>query len=186
MPSASQDPDGSVVVYLGAKGIVELELVASGEKWGRGPSKDVHSANRAWLDSPAFHLVQALATLVTPDGDPAIEGFAAAAKPPSAADKAILDAAASRLSEATVKRLTGVTKWAHDDLAGGARAAHLQPHGQHRGAGRPGTPAPEGKTVLPHRAVAKLDLRLVPDMTYEGALAALKAHFRSTASATSR
>ena len=30
--------------------------------------------------------------------------------------------------------------------------------------------------MLPHRAVAKLDLRLVPDMTYEGAIAALKAH----------
>jgi acetylornithine deacetylase/succinyl-diaminopimelate desuccinylase-like protein len=30
--------------------------------------------------------------------------------------------------------------------------------------------------VLPHRAVAKLDLRLVPDMTYDGAIAALKAH----------
>ena len=33
-----------------------------------------------------------------------------------------------------------------------------------------------GKTILPHRASAKLDLRLVPDMTSEGALAALKAH----------
>ena len=36
MPSASQDPDGTVTVSLGAKGVVELELVASGEKWGRG------------------------------------------------------------------------------------------------------------------------------------------------------
>jgi len=33
-----------------------------------------------------------------------------------------------------------------------------------------------GKTILPHRAVAKLDLRLVPDMTAADALAALKAH----------
>src|SRR5437660_3645863 len=40
MPSAAQDPDGSVLVSLGAKGVVELELVASGEKWGRGPKKD--------------------------------------------------------------------------------------------------------------------------------------------------
>ena len=39
-----------------------------------------------------------------------------------------------------------------------------------------GYTGPGGKTVLPHRAVAKLDLRLVPDMTYDGALAALKAH----------
>src|SRR5213596_222143 len=46
MPSASQDPDGTVTVSLGAKGVVELELVASGEKWGRGPKKDVHSSNR--------------------------------------------------------------------------------------------------------------------------------------------
>src|SRR5207244_11151038 len=64
MPSAAQDPDGSVLVSLGAKGVVELELVASGEKWGRGPKKDVHSSNRARLDSPAFHPVQPLAPLV--------------------------------------------------------------------------------------------------------------------------
>jgi len=31
------------------------------------------------------------------------------------------------------------------------------------------------KTILPHRAVAKLDLRLVPDMKADEALAALKA-----------
>ncbi|MGH2601271.1 MAG: peptidase dimerization domain-containing protein, partial [Dehalococcoidia bacterium] len=39
-----------------------------------------------------------------------------------------------------------------------------------------GYTGPGGKTILPHRAVAKLDLRLVPDMTAVGALAALKAH----------
>src|SRR4029434_7651965 len=41
-----------------------------------------------------------------------------------------------------------------------------------------GYTGPGGKTVLPHRAVAKLDLRLVPDMTYDGAIAALKAHLQ--------
>lgn len=30
--------------------------------------------------------------------------------------------------------------------------------------------------MLPHRAVAKRDLRLVPDMTYGGAIAAVRAH----------
>jgi acetylornithine deacetylase/succinyl-diaminopimelate desuccinylase-like protein len=38
-----------------------------------------------------------------------------------------------------------------------------------------GYTGPGGKTILPHRAVAKIDLRLVPDMTAAGALAALKA-----------
>jgi acetylornithine deacetylase/succinyl-diaminopimelate desuccinylase-like protein len=39
-----------------------------------------------------------------------------------------------------------------------------------------GYTGPGGKTVLPHRAVAKLDLRLVPEMKTSEALAALKAH----------
>ena len=33
MPSASQDLDGVVTVSLGAKGVIEVELVSSGEKW---------------------------------------------------------------------------------------------------------------------------------------------------------
>jgi acetylornithine deacetylase/succinyl-diaminopimelate desuccinylase-like protein len=39
-----------------------------------------------------------------------------------------------------------------------------------------GYTGPGGKTVLPHRAVAKIDMRLVPDMKAADALAALKAH----------
>lgn len=176
MPSAAQGIDGEVTVSLGAKGVVELELVASGEAWGRGASKDVHSANRARLDSPAFHLVQALATLVTPDGDPAIEGFAAAARPPSAEEREMVRQAARRQSEAQAKKQLGVTRWAHDATWEEALLALVsRPTVNIEGlvAGHTG---PGGMTVLPHRAVAKLDLRLVPDMTFDGAVAALKAH----------
>jgi len=176
MPAASQDPDGSVTVSLGAKGVVELELVASGAKWGRGPRKDVHSANRARLDSPSFHLVQALATLVTPDGDPAIDGFADAARPASPAQKAILDAAAARLDEATAKRLLSADRWAHDLPWRASLERFLFTPTVNIEGLVAGYTGPGGKTVLPHRAVAKLDLRLVPDMTFDGAVAALKAH----------
>ena len=176
MPSAAQDPDGGVTVSLGAKGVVELELVSSGAKWGRGPKKDVHSSNRARLDSPAFHLVQALNTLVTADGDPAIEGFADAAKAATAEQKAILDAAAARIDEATAKKMLSTDRWVHDLAWRPSLEQFLfKPTVNIEGlvAGYTG---PGGKTVLPHRAVAKLDLRLVPDMTYEGAIASLKAH----------
>src|ERR1041385_6521290 len=60
MPSATQGLDGVVSISLGAKGIVELEMTASGERWGRGPRQDIHSSNKARVDSPAWHLVQAL------------------------------------------------------------------------------------------------------------------------------
>src|SRR5205814_10563831 len=39
-----------------------------------------------------------------------------------------------------------------------------------------GYTGPGGKTILPHRAVAKMDFRLVPDMKATDALAAIKAH----------
>src|SRR5205814_1352956 len=174
--STSQDPDGGVTVSLGAKGVVELELVSSGEKWGRGPRKDVHSSNRARLDSPSFHLVQALATLVTPDGDPAIDHFADAARPPSAAEKAMLDAAAARIDEATTKRLLSADAWAHDQPWRASLERFLFTPTVNIEGLVAGYTGPGGKTVLPHRAVAKLDLRLVPDMTFDGAVAALKAH----------
>ena len=176
MPAASQDPDGNVSVLLGAKGVIEVELVASGERWGRGPGIDVHSSNRARLDSPAFHLVQALATLVDADGDPAIEGFGREARPATPEQKGMLDDAARRLSEDTAKKLLAAKRWAHgvswrDSLEEFLFRPTVNIEGLVAGYTGPG-----GKTIQPHRAVAKLDLRLVPDMTYDGALALLKAH----------
>jgi acetylornithine deacetylase/succinyl-diaminopimelate desuccinylase-like protein len=176
MPSAGQDTDGKVNVSLGAKGVVELELIASGEKWGRGPARDVHSANRAWLDSPAFHLVQALATLVTPEGDPAIDGLADGARPMTAAEQKMIDDAAKDRSEAEAKKTLGATVWAHDASWRDALAALVSRPTVNIEGLVGGYTGPGGKTMLPHRAVAKLDLRLVPGMTFDGTLAALKAH----------
>src|SRR5207244_4817281 len=65
----SSDLDGIVTVNLGSKGVIELELVSSGEKWGRGPTKDIHSSLKAMVDSPGWHLVKALDTLVSDDGN---------------------------------------------------------------------------------------------------------------------
>ena len=176
MPEAAQGRDGTVTISLGAKGVVELELVASGEKWGRGPTKDVHSSNRARIDSPAWHLVQALNTLVDAQGDPAIDGYLDAVRPIAASERALLDIAAERISEETTKSSLGVRKWARDaswrqaleDLASRPTVNIQGLVGGYTG--------PGGKTILPHRAAAKIDLRLVPDMTRDGAVAKLKAH----------
>ena len=177
MPSATQGLDGIVTINLGGKGVIELEMTASGEKWGRGPRKDVHSSNKARLDSPAWHLVQALNTLVSADGnEPAIDGFADKARPLSAKEKAMIAEGARRMDERQAKQLLGAEHWIKD--VGWREALE-------RLVSRPtvnieglvgGYTGPGGKTILPHRATAKLDLRLVPDMTAEAALAALKSH----------
>ena len=177
MPSASQDPDGTVTTTFGAKGVIELELVSSGEKWGRGPAKDVHSSLKATLDSPAWHLIEALATLVGPDGNTiAVENYTKDVRPISAAEKAMIADAAKRMSEETRKKQLSVQHWMKD--AGWQESLEMlesQPTINIEGLVG-GYTGPGGKTVLPHRAVAKMDLRLVPDMTASNALAALKAH----------
>ncbi len=176
MPHASQSNDGTVTINLGAKGVVECEIVSSADTWGRGPKKAIHSSNRARVDSPAWHLVQALNTLVNAEGDPAIDGLFERVKPLSERDRKLLDLAAQEMNEAESKASLGVQRWAHDaswrqaleDLAAKPTVNIEGIYGGYTG--------PGGMTILPHRAAAKLDLRLVPDMTAADTFAKLKAH----------
>jgi acetylornithine deacetylase/succinyl-diaminopimelate desuccinylase-like protein len=166
IPLGNQELDGSVQVNLGSKGIVELEIVSSGTKWGRGPSKDVHSSYEAQLDSPAWHLVQALNTLVTADGHtPAVEGFFDKVRPLSPHLREILDQAIPRRDEAAAKKALSVS------LIRLVSQPTINIEGLVGGYTGPG-----GKTILPNRAVAKIDVRLVPDMTAKGTLQLLKNH----------
>ena len=177
LPGASQGLDGSVEVAAGAKGVVELELVSSGEAWGRGPKKDIHSSLEAQVDSPSWHLVQALNTLVEKDGHtPAVEGFFDKVKPLSDAQKKMVLAYVAAVPEATSKQEFGVQHWVHDEnWQDSSLRLFSQPTINIEGLVG-GYTGPGGKTVLPHRAVAKIDMRLVPDMTAEDTLAKLKAH----------
>ncbi|HEX3396037.1 MAG TPA: M20/M25/M40 family metallo-hydrolase [Steroidobacteraceae bacterium] len=177
MPQAGQDRDGGVEVSLGAKGVVELELISSGEKWGRGPAHDVHSSLEAQVDSPSWHLIQALYTLVEKDGHtPAVEGFFEKAKPLTAAQEQMIKEHAAKTSESTVKKALGVQHWVHDkNWLDSLMLLESKPTINIEGLVG-GYTGPGGKTVLPHKAVAKIDMRLVPDMTASDTLAKLKAH----------
>lgn len=177
IPFAAQDRQGAVDVNLGSKGIIELELVSSGATWGRGPAKDVHSSLKAMIDSPSWRLVQALQTLVTPDGNtPAIDGWFENVRPLTPREKALIAENARVSSEADMKTALGTKVWI-DDLPFAQALERLasQPTVNIEGlvAGYTG---PGGKTVLPARAVAKIDCRLVPNQTRAEATAKLRAH----------
>jgi acetylornithine deacetylase/succinyl-diaminopimelate desuccinylase-like protein len=176
MPSASQDLDGVVTVSLGAKGVIEVELVSSGEKWGRGPANDIHSSLKAMVDSPAWRLVKALNTLVSEDGNTVTIDNYPKPLPLSAEERAMIQAVSKVRRELTAKKLYSVKHWI-EDLPWQQANERLESQptanieglvGGYTGLG--------GKTVLPHRAVAKMDFRLVPDMKAADALAAIKAH----------
>src|SRR6185295_16423468 len=94
----------------------------------------------------------------------------------SARQKQILEAAIPKRNEAATKKALGVDHWFkdeswHDSLVRLVTQPTINIEGLvggYTGAG--------GKTILPHRAVAKIDMRLVPDMTAQGTLALLKKH----------
>jgi acetylornithine deacetylase/succinyl-diaminopimelate desuccinylase-like protein len=177
IPLGSQSPDGGVEVNLGAKGIIEAELVSTGEKWGRGPARDIHSSLAAMVDSPAWHLVLALATLKKEDGNTiAVEGFYDRIRPLSARQKQILEAAIAKKNEATLKRTLGVQRWIGDESFHDAQVRLVsQPTINIEGLVG-GYTGPGGKTILPYKAVAKIDVRLVPDMTVKETLGLLRTH----------
>jgi acetylornithine deacetylase/succinyl-diaminopimelate desuccinylase-like protein len=177
MPFASQSPEGTVEISLGAKGLIEVELVSSTERWGRGAKDDIHSSYKAELDSAVWHLVKALDTLVSEDGnDPAIDGWFEHVKPLTDRQKQIIADKVAHTNEADVKKLMGVQHWVRDlDYRDALERLASQPTVNIEGlvAGYTG---PGGKTILPSKATAKLDFRLVPDQTAKDAEAKLKAH----------
>jgi acetylornithine deacetylase/succinyl-diaminopimelate desuccinylase-like protein len=139
----------------------------------------VHSSLEAMVDSPSWHLVQALNTLIKPDGHtPAVEGFFDKAKPLTPDQLQMIKTAAARRSEPTMKDQLGVERWIFDKNYDDALITlESQPTINIEGlvAGYTG---PGGKTVLGHRAVAKIDMRLVPDMTAQGTLELLKQNLK--------
>ncbi len=176
MPAAAQDPQGNVTVGLGAKGVIECQLISSGEKWGRGPAKDIHSSLKAMVDSPVWRLVHALNTLVSEDGNEiTIENYPKP-RPLTAEEKKMIADVSAKQVEAERKKVLGVQHWIGDlPYEQAQERLESQPTVNIEGlvAGYTG---PGGKTVLPHKAEAKLDLRLVPGMKADAALAALRAH----------
>ncbi len=178
IPVGWQDPaTGGVTVNLGAKGIIECELVASGERWGRGPARDIHSSNKAMVDAPVWRLVEALQTLVADHGNTvAIDGWHENVRPLTARERQIIRQNAANTSEADWKRRFGVQHFI-DDLT--------WPDALERLASQPtvnieglvaGYTGPGGMTILPARGAAKLDLRLVPNQTRAECERKLRAH----------
>ena len=180
IPSSWQSvTDGGVVVNLGAKGVIELELISSGETWDRGPARDLHSSNKSMVESPAWHLVEALASLVSPDGNsPAIDGWMERVTPLTARQKALIADSASKrdpqaeLASMGVKHFYGDVPWP----VALERAAALPTVNIEGLVG--GYTGPGGKTIIPGKVTAKLDFRLVPDQTKEDCVAKLKAHLQ--------
>ncbi|MFO7740718.1 MAG: M20/M25/M40 family metallo-hydrolase [Anaerolineae bacterium] len=155
-------------ISLGCKGLLYVELRA------HEAARDLHSALAATVGNPAWRLLWALNTLKGPDGEVRIPGFYDHVRPISPAQREVL--AAWDYPEEEVRELYGIDEFL-DGLTGEGLKERLifgptcNVDGFHAGYGGPGS-----KTVLPARASAKLDFRLVPDQDPARILQLLREH----------
>ena len=142
-------------LYMGMKGVIALELRA------RGPVRDLHSSLGPLAPNPLWRLVAFLNSLKDEREHIRIPGFYDDVRPPTEEDiealKRVPDETETWKREWGVDRfLTGVEGW--EALRRLLFEPYININGIHGGYGGPGS-----KTVLPAQAVAKLDIRLVPD-----------------------
>lgn len=156
--------------YLGLRGICYVELSVETARI------DVHSGiGGSIFPNAAWRLVWALSTLKGPDERIRIPGHYDSVKPPSKRDRELFEALPEVSEE--YKTRYGVDHFLRG-LTGGVDlhlAEVFEPTCTICGL-TSGYQGEGSKTVLPARASAKVDFRLVPDQTPEQVLKSLRAH----------
>lgn len=163
-----KDTRERLVISLGFKGILFVELVAHGAR------TDLHSKWGGIVPNPAWRIVQALATIVAPNGAITIDNFTSHVAPPAPDDVRALKTV--ELDEEGLQREFKIEKFVRE-LSGKhlARELIFAPTCTICGIQTGHTEA-GAKTVLPGAARARLDFRLVPDLAPELVLRLLREH----------
>lgn len=161
-----RDPDGTVQLSLGVKGMLYVELEAT------GASTDLHSANATIIENPVWRLVWALNTLKDRQERVLIPGFYEEINKITESELQLLDSYQLD-GKATLDSL-GLKRFLLDLEGKDLKHKHIyEPtcnicgiDGGYTGEG--------AKTVLPAKAKAKLDFRLVPGQDPEKILENLR------------
>jgi len=177
-PSAEQNQKGKVMMELGVKGIVYFELELDGKSWGHGPTQyDIHGSNKAWVDSPTWRMIQALSTMTTKDGNKVlIDDFYKNVAAPSPEDIELLKKLEKTFDEDSMKDTMKVERFIDDAHRKEALLKYLYSPTLNIDGIWSGYTGPGTKTVLPHKITAKVDVRLVPNMTVAEALPNIRRH----------
>jgi acetylornithine deacetylase/succinyl-diaminopimelate desuccinylase-like protein len=161
---------GQSCILFGVRGVISFELRAHGAK------TDLHSGNWGGIaPNPIWSLIHLLSTMKNAAGEITIDGFYDNIIPPTDLERAAL--ARLPLDLDRVKEELGLThldqpydRPFYDRLS---LWPTLTINGLHGGYGGPGS-----KTVLPHEAIAKCDIRLVEAQTPEEIFAKVETHVK--------
>jgi acetylornithine deacetylase/succinyl-diaminopimelate desuccinylase-like protein len=161
---------GRSCIIFGVRGVLSFELRA------RGANRDLHSGNWGGIaPNPLWTLVHLLATMKDEHGRVTIDGFYDDVLPLTELERAALDAVPNDAEG--IRASLGITRFdepADRDLGERLSAwPTFTINGLHGGYGGPGS-----KTVLPHEATAKCDIRLVEAQSADDVFARVQAHVR--------
>jgi len=150
----------------GSEGCVFVELITSGESWGRGPNySDIHGGNKRSVDAPAWRHIKMLSTLVDETGNKVmIDGFYDDIEPLTQEELAALTKDAEGINLETAARNLGVERYITDDplefLKMARYGTSLNLDGIWGGNMFPGGSG----AILPNRIVSKHNFRYIPNM----------------------
>ena len=176
-PFNSQRPDGTISVILGVKGILYVEMTATGGEWGGPANAEIHGSFKAIVDSPVWRLIKALDSMTSPDGNTIlVEDYYDGILPPTEEESLLINAGIEQRDDAMMQQMLGVSRWV-DDLTGTDAVIEYLYQPTLNIDGIWGGYTGEGvKTILPHTASAKVDSRLPPGLDPDEALKKIRAH----------
>lgn len=170
------DQEGTPTVTLGTKGMCYFELVAKGGDWGGPTTRAIHGSYAAWVHNPNWRLIGALSALKNGMEEIQVEGFFDQVTPPNEDDLALLADLEQFRDDDLFLQLQEVRRFKYDK-----KGVELYKHlyfdptlninGLVSGYTAEGT-----KTLLPHEARAKVDIRMVPHMEPDEVVATVRRH----------
>ncbi|MCR8941397.1 M20/M25/M40 family metallo-hydrolase [Streptomyces sp. OUCMDZ-4982] len=162
------DGEGRPLLKLAEKGVLYLRLTST------TLTRELTSQNTVLLPSATTRLVSALASLVHPDGTPAVEGFADDARVPTGAERALLER--MPFDGAFLKQRAGVRAF-NGGLSDREAAIAVRTVPTLTIAGIAGGDMRDDVTLgIPATATAKIEIRLVPGQDPQRVLGAVRAH----------
>ena len=176
-PMSVQAPDGRTGMLLGVKGILYFEMESRGGDWGGPQASEIHGSYKAIVDSPTLRLVQALASLTSPDGNTIlVPGYYDGIRPPTHEEQILINGVALSRDEQQLKQSIAVAEFidgleGRDALVEMLYMPTLNVDGLWSGYTGEGV-----KTILPHLATAKVDSRLPMGLDPDEVLAKIRRH----------
>ena len=164
------DEKDTPIISLGMKGLLYVELIA------KGPTRDAHSSLAVLIENPAWHLVRALNTMRDKNGKILIKGWYREVRKFTPEELYVISN--EPFDEQEFKKEYGIHRFVNGSTGLEVVKAFVGMPTCNIAGMASGYTDEGAKTVLPARAIAKIDFRLVPNMVPEKQFKRLKNHLK--------